>query len=565
MTQLGMIGLGRMGANMVRRLQRGGIRCVVHDRSGEAVAAMVAEGATGAASLDELVRTLDAPRAIWLMIPAAIVDSVIADLAPLLAEGDIIIDGGNSYYIDDIRRDKELSARGIHYVDVGTSGGVWGLERGYCQMIGGEPEPVERLDPVFAALAPALDSAPRTPGREARPGTAERGYLRCGPAGAGHFVKMVHNGIEYGVMAAYAEGFNILKHANVGSSDHDRDAETTPLRDPEHYQYDLDLGRHRRGVAPRQRDRLVAARPHRRSVAGIARPCRLRRPGLRLGRRALDAQGRNRRGRPGAGAECRALPAVLVARRGRLRRQAPLRDARRLRWPSREAVGGTLHPLRVDVEPDGEAAAQRVAAEIVAAAAEAIEDRGQFTLAVSGGRTPARMLQLLSEADIDWDRVALFQVDERVAPAGDLARNLTELQLCLFDHLETLPRLHAMPVEADDLAAAAARYAAELPERLDLIHLGLGADGHTASLVPGDPVLEATTDVAMTASYMGHRRMTLTYPVLDRARRVVWLVTGAAKRDALAQLVAGDASIPAARVARERAIVVCDREASAQP
>jgi 6-phosphogluconolactonase len=175
------------------------------------------------------------------------------------------------------------------------------------------------------------------------------------------------------------------------------------------------------------------------------------------------------------------------------------------------------------------------------------------------------MLQLLSEADIDWDRVALFQVDERVAPAGDLARNLTELQLCLFDHLETLPRLHAMPVEADDLAAAAARYAAELPERLDLIHLGLGADGHTASLVPGDPVLGATTDVAMTASYMGHRRMTLTYPVLDRARRVVWLVTGAAKRDALAQLVAGDASIPAARVARERAIVVCDREASAQP
>ncbi len=241
MIQLGMIGLGRMGANMVRRLARADLQCVVHDRSADAVAALTAEGAIGAASAAELVAKLPAPRAVWLMVPAAVVDAAIAGLVPHLSAGDTIIDGGNSYYIDDIRRAKELAEHGIHYVDVGTSGGVWGLERGYCQMIGGEPEAVARLEPVFAALAPPMESAERTPGRDARKSTAERGYLHCGPAGAGHFVKMVHNGIEYGVMAAYAEGFNILRHANVGARDHDQDAETTPLRDPEHYQYDLDL------------------------------------------------------------------------------------------------------------------------------------------------------------------------------------------------------------------------------------------------------------------------------------------------------------------------------------
>jgi 6-phosphogluconate dehydrogenase len=241
MTRLGMIGLGRMGANMVRRLIRADIQCVVYDRSKDAVDALAAEGATGATSVEDFVVRLPTPRSVWLMVPAAVVDAAIADLAPHLSTGDMIIDGGNSYYIDDIRRAKELAGRGIHYVDVGTSGGVWGLERGYCQMIGGEAEPVSRLEPVFAALAPPMESAPRTPGRDTKQGTAERGYLHCGPAGAGHFVKMVHNGIEYGVMAAYAEGFNILKHANVGSRDHDQDAETTPLRDPEHYRYALDL------------------------------------------------------------------------------------------------------------------------------------------------------------------------------------------------------------------------------------------------------------------------------------------------------------------------------------
>jgi 6-phosphogluconate dehydrogenase len=239
--QLGMIGLGRMGANMVRRLLRSGHECVVHDRSTDAVQALVAEKAVGAASLAELVAALKAPRAIWLMVPAAVVDSAIDELAPLLAPGDAIIDGGNSYYVDDIRRARALAARRIDYLDVGTSGGVWGLDRGYCMMIGGPEATVRRLDPVFKTLAPGVGSIARTPGRAEAGGTSEQGYLHCGASGAGHFVKMVHNGIEYGLMAAYAEGLSILKAANIGKSEHAQDAETTPLRDPEHYQYDIDL------------------------------------------------------------------------------------------------------------------------------------------------------------------------------------------------------------------------------------------------------------------------------------------------------------------------------------
>jgi 6-phosphogluconate dehydrogenase len=239
--QLGMIGLGRMGANMVRRLIKGGHQCVVFDMSPKAVQELVQEKAVGASSLADFVKRLDKPRAVWLMVPAAVVDKTIADLVPTLDRGDILIDGGNSYYIDDIRRAKELAGKGIHYVDVGTSGGVWGLERGYCMMIGGEDDVVKRLDPIFARLAPGTGDLPRTPGREKAGGTAEQGYLHCGPNGAGHFVKMVHNGIEYGIMAAYAEGLGILRAANVGKQAHAIDAETTPLRDPEHYQYDLNL------------------------------------------------------------------------------------------------------------------------------------------------------------------------------------------------------------------------------------------------------------------------------------------------------------------------------------
>ena len=239
--QLGMIGLGRMGANMVRRLLRGGHDCAVFDMSSKAVAELVKENAVGTASLAEFAKALTKPRAIWLMVPAGVVDKTIADLLPHLERGDILIDGGNSYYIDDIRRGKELAPKGIHYADVGTSGGVWGLERGYCMMIGGEMDVVKRLDPIFATLAPGRGDIPRTPGREKSRGTSEEGYLHCGPSGAGHFVKMVHNGIEYGLMAAYAEGLAVLKAANIGRGTGVVDAETTPLRDPEHYQYDLDL------------------------------------------------------------------------------------------------------------------------------------------------------------------------------------------------------------------------------------------------------------------------------------------------------------------------------------
>jgi 6-phosphogluconate dehydrogenase len=239
--QLGMIGLGRMGANMVRRLLKGGHQGVVFDRSPKAVTELTAEKAVGSSSLADLVKKLEKPRAVWLMVPAAVVDKTIADLLPHLEAEDILIDGGNSYYVDDIRRAKELAARRIHYVDVGTSGGVWGLERGYCMMIGGEKKVVKHLDPIFSTLAPGAGDVPRTPGREKLGGTSEQGYLHCGPNGAGHFVKMVHNGIEYGLMAAYAEGLGILRDANVGKEQQAIDAETTPLREPEHYQYDLDL------------------------------------------------------------------------------------------------------------------------------------------------------------------------------------------------------------------------------------------------------------------------------------------------------------------------------------
>jgi 6-phosphogluconate dehydrogenase len=239
--QLGMVGLGRMGANIVRRLMRGGHECVVWTRNQATVATLAGEGATGSADLDEFVARLTPPRAAWVMVPAAATDDMIGQLAARMSAGDVIIDGGNSYYHDDLRRSKELAGKGIHYLDIGTSGGVFGLERGFCLMIGGEPDVVARLDPLFRTIAPGVQAAERTPGRTGDPSPAEQGYLHCGPHGAGHFVKMVHNGIEYGIMAAYAEGLNILGHANVGSTNRDVSAETAPLRNPELYRYDIDL------------------------------------------------------------------------------------------------------------------------------------------------------------------------------------------------------------------------------------------------------------------------------------------------------------------------------------
>ena len=239
--QLGMIGLGRMGANMVRRLMKAGHECVVFDVSPDSVKALADEGAAGSDSMEDFVGKLEKPRSVWLMVPAAVVDSTLDSLVPLLDEGDAVIDGGNSYYRDDIRRSARLAEHKIDYVDTGTSGGVWGIDRGYCLMIGGPDHAVDRLDPIFSALAPGVDSAERTPGRDGDPSPSEQGYLHCGPNGAGHFVKMVHNGIEYGVMAAYAEGLNILKNANVGKAQQEADAETAPLEDPQYYQYDIDI------------------------------------------------------------------------------------------------------------------------------------------------------------------------------------------------------------------------------------------------------------------------------------------------------------------------------------
>src|SRR5207247_1266388 len=383
--QVGMIGLGRMGANMVRRLMRGGHRCVVHGASKEGVQLLGVEGALGSVSLDDFVTRLAMPRIVWLMVPAAIVDATLDDLSPRLAAGDVVVDGGNSYYRDDIEAAKRLATGGLHYVDCGTSGGVWGLERGYCLMIGGDPDVVRRLDPLFATLAPGAGSVAPSPGREQRAGTAEQGYLHCGPNGAGHFVKMVHNGIEYGLMAAYAEGLNILRHANVGQRARAADAETTPLRNPEYYRYDFDLAEiaevWRRGsvIASWLLDLTAAAR-------APLRRAHLRRRDRRSRRQAdLPRAARHGSPRPPRGSRRRGGAGRLDARAPQGARPREHRASRRRRRRGRLRRAGAPAPLRrgrlrrgLDLRrPPPGAGRQRAAAPLPRHPAESLPHRGR--------------------------------------------------------------------------------------------------------------------------------------------------------------------------------------------
>ena len=395
--QLGMVGLGRMGAGIVRRLMRDGHNCVGYDIHPDAVTALEADGAVGSSSLEDFAAKLEKPRAAWVMVPAGdITDKTIAALSEVLEPGDVIIDGGNTHYIEDIRHAEALREKGIHHVDVGTSGGVWGFERGFCLMIGGETEVVDRLSPIFASIAPGVDAAPRTPGRTGEPSQAEHGYYHCGPNGAGHFVKMVHNGIEYGLMAAYAEGLNIIANADVGKRQQEMDAETAPLERPELYQYEIDTAEvaevWRRGsvVGSWLLDLTAQA------LVGVAEAGGVRRARLRLGRGPMDVDRRDRGRRAGAGPHDRAVFAVLVPRAGRLREPAALRDAEAVRRPRRE---GQLMALDVEILADARAAAERGADSSPAAAAEAVAERGRFTLAVSGGRNPWVMFGLLYGKD----------------------------------------------------------------------------------------------------------------------------------------------------------------------
>ncbi len=556
--QLGMVGLGRMGAGIVRRLMTDGHRCVGYDVFPDAVKALEADGATGAMSLEEFVSKLEKPRAAWVMVPAGdITEKTITALADVLEPGDAIIDGGNSHYHDDIRHAAMLREKGIHHVDVGTSGGVWGFERGFCLMIGGEDEVVDRLSPIFASVAPGVGDAPRTPGRTGDPSPAEHGYYHCGPNGAGHFVKMVHNGIEYGLMAAYAEGLNIIANADIGQAAARDGRRDRTAREPRALPV---RGRHdggRGGLAARQRRRLVAARPDCRSPLCVPEARGVRRPCLGLGRGPLDVDRSDRGGRSNPRPDHRALLPLRLAQPRRLREPAALGDAQGVRRPRRESV---VTEPQIEILPDAAAVAERGAAFVAEQARAAIADHDRFTLAVSGGRTPWAMFAHLV-GQMPWEKVTIYQVDERVAPDGDPDRNLTNLQ-------RSLPPggaadVRPMPVGAHDLEEAAAAYARSLPEAFDLVHLGLGPDGHTASLVPGDPVLEVTDrGVALTGAYQGHQRMTLTYPTLNAAGQVLWLVTGDDKVDALRRLRAGDTSIPAGRVDAASALIIADAAAA---
>ncbi len=504
----------------------------------------MSQGGTGAGSVAELVSLLEPPRAVWLMLPAgAITETVVWEVAAELEPGDTIIDGGNTHYADDIRRAGELQTRGIHYLDCRDE--RWDL-RARARLLPDDRRRRAGVRPAGADLrVPGAGGRGRAAQQqcEAGPPTAEeQGYLHCGGSGAGHFVKMVHNGIEYGLMAAYAEGFDLLRHAGAGLVERAADAETAPLAHPELYTYDLDLAAiaelWRRGsVVSSWLLDLTSAALH-----DSPEPGRLHGPRLGLGRRSLDLDRGDRHRHADSRSHHCAVLALRVERRGRLRQPAAVRAACAVRRARRKA----LVTLPFEVHPDPSAAARRVAG-LIAARMHA----GASTLALSRG---AELLASLADEDVPWAPASVYQVDERVAPLGHDDRNLTQLDAFLPAGV-----VRPMPVDEPDLEAAAARYAGELPGALGLVHLGLGPDGHTASLVPGDPVLDVTDRlVAVTNEYHGYRRMTLTYPMIEAAREIVWLVTGEEKRDVLARLLARDTSIPAGRVANANQLVVCD-------
>ena len=533
MAQLGMVGLGRMGANIVRRLMRDGHECVVFDINADAIKDLADEGAVAADSLEDMASKLDAPRSVWVMVPAGhITETTVNDVAAALSKGDAIIDGGNSHYTDDIRRSEEFAGKGIDYIDCGTSGGVFGLERGYCLMIGGPDGAVERLDPIFSTVAPGLGEIERTPGRSGDPTPAEQGYLHCGPTGAGHFVKMVHNGIEYGLMAAYAEGLNIIKHANAGKTDRDADAETAPLEHPEHYQYDIDIA----DVAEVWRRGSVVSS----WLLDLAASALHASPQLEeFGGRVSDS-GEGRWTSLAAIEEGIPAPVLTTALMERFSSRSEDEFANKVLSAMRKEFGGHDEKPRLEPQARGPRGRRRGRPPRGRAdrrgGARGGRRRGAFAMAASGGHTPWAMYGQLEEQDVPWSKTELFQVDERIAPAGSPDRNLTHL-IAAFS-IGAQGSLRPMPV--DDGEEGAARYAERLPDALDLVHLGLGPDGHTASLVPGDPVLEVTDRrVAITGGeYQGTHRMTVTYPVLAAAKRLLWIVTGAEKRDALAKLLA---------------------------
>ena len=558
--QLGMVGLGRMGAGIVRRLMHDGHHCVGYDVSPDAVKALEADGTVGSSSLEDFAAKLEKPRAAWVMVPAGdITDKTIAALAEVLEPGDTIIDGGNTHYVDDIRHANALREKGIHHVDVGTSGGVWGFERGFCLMIGGEDEVVDRLSPIFASVAPGVDAAPRTPGRTGDPSQAEHGYYHCGPNGAGHFVKMVHNGIEYGLMAAYAEGLNIIANADMGKRQREMDAETAPLERPELYQYEIDTTEvaevWRRGsvVGSWLLDLTAAALHESPTLEEFA------------GRVSDSGEGRwtsiaaIEEGVPAPGAHDRALLALRLAQHGRLREPAALRDAQAVRRPRRE--DGVDVALEIEVLPDADAVAERGAQIVAAAAAVAIADRDRFTFAVSGGRTPWAMFAALA-GRMPWEKVTIFQVDERIAPDGDPDRNLTQLQ-------RSLPPGGAADVRAMPVLGRGSRGG-----RGDL--RGRAARSSSTSCTSGSartgtprrscPAIRCSTssdrDVAVTGVYQGRTAHDADVPDAEPRAADPLARDGRGQGRRAARLRDGDQSIPAGRVSTANALVVADAAAA---